>query len=251
MKIFLTGKNLDNISALLRGQGFTLIDSAADSDIIITYGGDGAMLGAERDYPGKLKYPIRDASSAPLCPEHQLEKQLDLFAAGKLKTTLLPKLEGTAHGMSVTGINDIFIHNRKFVSALRYEVSIDGELYAREIVGDGIGVSTVHGSTAYYRSITHSIFRTGIGLAFSNSAELVSHLVLPESACIKVRILRGPAGMVADNSDETIELTEGDTAQIRLSSHTTPILGLDIFMCPQCRALRHKFKCLSPSTESK
>ena len=125
---------------------------------------------------------------------------------------------------------------------MRYKVWIDGELYGREIVGDGVGLSTVHGSTAYYRSITHSIFRTGIGLAFSNSTEVVNHLVLPETSIVRVRILRGPCEVVADNSPEKIQVTAGDEIELKLSTEKTPILGLENFMCPVCQELRHHLR---------
>ena len=142
-------------------------------ELIITYGGDGALLGAERDYPNIPKLPLR---ATALCPEHSIESQLEDFFANRLKTSELIKLCGTAQGQPLLGINDIFIHNQDPVSAVRYRIWIDDELYAKEIVGDGVGIATVHGSTAYYRSITHSIFRIGIGLAFCNSTEVVNHL---------------------------------------------------------------------------
>ncbi len=242
MKIFLTGRNLDDILPVIEKAGLCLTDSAQEADVIVTYGGDGALLGAETRYPGQLKMPLRDAATAPLCPKHTCEKMVSALLDGSISRTVLPKLSGTAKGSELIALNDVFIHNRNFVSAMRYKVWIDGELYGREIVGDGVGLSTVQGSTAYYRSITHSIFRTGIGLAFSNSTELVNHLVLPESSVIRVRILRGPCEMVADNSPERILLEAGDEAELRLSSETTQILGLECFMCQDCRTLRHTLR---------
>lgn len=245
MKIFLAGRNLETIRQALTDVGCAITRDAAEADLIVTHGGDGAMLGAEREYPGRLKFAVRDAETAPLCPAHSLRTQIGLLCSGALKKTLLPKLRGDAKGRTLEAINDVFIHTSNNVSAMRYQVWIDDELYGHEIVGDGAGVSTIHGATAYYRSITHSIFRTGIGLAFSNSTELVNHLVLPERSVVRIGILRGPCEMVADNSPERIALAEGDEAVIRLSGKTTPILGLDIFMCPECRALRHSLRASS------
>ena len=193
MKIFLTGRSLETIVPHFEAAGFQITGTAEDADLIVTHGGDGAMLGAEHKYPGKLKMPIRDSIAAPLCCRHTLPLQIKALRDGELKQTRLPKLSGTANGQTLKALNDVFIHNSNYVSAMRYKVWIDNELYGREIVGDGVGLSTVHGSTAYYRSITHSVFRTGIGLAFSNSTELVNHLVLPETAVVRVQILRGPA----------------------------------------------------------
>ena len=120
--------------------------------------------------------------------------------------------------------------------------TIDGELYANEVVGDGVGLSSVHGSTAYYRSITHSIFRVGLGLAFSNSTEEVSHLVLSESSVIEIEVVRGPGVLIADNSPEQIVLNEGEKVLLFESELQARIYGLANFMCPKCRLLRHPNK---------
>ena len=242
MKLYLTGTHICGLRSRLEKAGFVLVDSVEAADLIFVCGGDGAMLTAAADYPDRLIFAMRDEETAPLCPRHSVESQLAMLLSGTAKRTELPRLAGEANGKILYGINDIFIHNKINVAAMRYDVMIDSELYGREIVGDGVGVSTVHGSTAYYRSITHSVFRTGIGLAFSNSTELVNHLVLPECSRIRIRILRGPCEMVADNSRKTIPLAEGDEARIHLSGETTSILGLDVFMCPECRMMRHDLR---------
>lgn len=246
MKVFLMGRNLEAIGTMFKTRGAELCASGDEADIIVAHGGDGAFLSAEREYPRRLKYPIRDAETAPLCPAHSIEKQLDDLFACRLRMTSLPKLCGTAHDRMLKGVNDIYVHNVNHACAMRYNVMIDSELYGAGVVGDGVGVSTVHGSTAYYRSITHSTFRTGIGLAFSNSTELVNHLVLPESSIVRVQILRGPCEMVADNSPERIEMDDGDECGISLSGETTPVLALEIFMCPECRRLRHTLRSHEP-----
>ena len=184
MKIKLVGKNLEDIRPLL-GE-FGLEETERDFSLVIAHGGDGALLGAEREFPGVPKLPIRDARTAPLCPEHRCDLQLADFRAGRTPLVRLPKVAGMVRGRRVTGLNDVFLHNLDHASALRYRVWIDGELYANEVVGDGVGLSSVHGSTAYYRSITHSIFRVGIGLAFSNSTEEVNHLVLASDSRVEI-----------------------------------------------------------------
>ena len=153
--------------------------------------------------------------------------------------TELPKLSGRWQNEEIQGINDIFIHNKICCGALRYSVTIDGKLYAPEIIGDGVGLSTVHGSTAYFRSITRGIFRTGVGLAFSNATAESSHLVLPETSVIDLEILRGPGLLIADNSPVT-EIPEGEKVQLFLSQEKALITGLEGFMCPECRRLRHR-----------
>ena len=109
---------------------------------------------------------------------------------------------------------------------------------AAKIVGDGVGLSSVHGSTAYYRSITHSLFRVGIGLAFSNSTETVDHMVLAESSTVEIEVVRGPGLLVADNSPG-VAVGEGEIVTMRQSGDFALIYDLADFMCPECRALRH------------
>ncbi len=239
IRILLTGKYTSRIADLI--SNIPKLHICKNSpDIIIAYGGDGALLGVEREYPRVPKFPIRDKETASLCKKHSsYSKQLQNLAEGKLRKTMLRKICGNANGKICKGINDVFIHNANPVSAIRYRVKIDGVPYGEEIVGDGVGVSTVHGSTAYYRSITHSIFRTGIGLAFSNSTELTNHLVIPENSFIEIYITRGPAVFVCDNSPDIVPIDTGEKIEIFMSDDYAEILGLDIFMCNECRKLRH------------
>ena len=242
MKVRLIGKNLADIRPLLNRYG---LQEAGDSEIpelIIAHGGDGSFLQSEQLYPGIAKLPIRDERTAPRCPDHTTEALLELFCSGRCKPVILPKAAAACNGKVLTGINDVFLHNRDRVSALRYRVRIDGELYANEIVGDGVGLATVHGSTAYYRSITHSIFRVGIGLAFSNSTEEVSHLVLDEASRVSIEVVRGPGLLMADNAAETVEVKDGDSVEFFLSGETVPVYLLEEFMCSKCRVLRHPNK---------
>jgi len=240
MKIRLSGRYLEDIRPFLEAGSFEIVEK--NPELIITHGGDGTLLGSEREFPGIPKFPIRDRRTAPLCHEHDYEKQIEALRSGLLKKTELMKIRGTAGNSSLSGMNDIFIHNKDRVSAVRYRVWINDELYAEEIVGDGAGVATVHGSTAYYRSITHSVFRVGIGLAFSNSTEVTNHMVLPEDSVIKILIIRGPAILAADNSPESIELNEGDEVTIAKIPDKVTVYGLDMFMCLKCRRLRYSRK---------
>jgi len=238
MKILLYGKFADDLLPALAEAGGERVER--NPDVVVSYGGDGALLGAEREFPGVPKLPMRDRRTAPLCPIHaSYAEPLRHLLEGTLVKRTLMKLAGSVHGRTLVGINDIFIHHANPVSAIRYRVLIDDVPYGREIVGDGVGVATVHGSTAYYRSITHSVFRSGIGLAFSNSTEVTNHLVLPETTVIRIPLTRGPAILVADNDPEQIPVAEGDEIVIARIPESVMVYGLDLFMCPACRRLRH------------
>ena len=238
LRIAICGRNLPVLRQLLATFPVTVVE--AKPELVISYGGDGALLGAERDFPGVPKLPLRDSCRNPQCPAHGEEKALDLFVQGKLKPMPLMKLEAACGEKTLIGVNDIMLHNRVTTSAIRYRIWLDGELYANRIVGDGLVAATPFGSSGYYRSITHSIFKLGIGLAFNNSTEPTDHLVLRDDTLIRVEILRGPAVLLADNcpAAHTIHLKRHDIITIRKSPQTASVLGLDAFRCPACARLR-------------
>ena len=240
MKILLKGRFLDSLEPLLKRKGFELLaEEAGKPELIITHGGDGSLLGMERMYPGIPKLPIRDEKTSALCPKHSYETIVDNLLAGQLPKTELMKLSGKTDSGKLLGMNDIFIHNLEKVSAIRYKVWIDDKLYLNEVASDCCGIATPHGSTAYYRSITRCIFRTGIGMAFSNSREHVDHIILPEDVVIKIQLLRGPAFIVADNDPEPMNFNPDEILTISKSPTKAVIYGLDTFMCQDCRKLRH------------
>jgi NAD+ kinase len=233
MKVALTGANGEAIRALVEKAGLE-VDSRAP-DVVISYGGDGTLLGAERDWPGIPKLAIRQTGSAIKCPDHEDELMLERLARGEISQTVLMKLEGCAKSRRLLAINDIGLHHSMPTSGVRFRVWINEEPYSGEIVGDGLVVATPFGSTAYYRSITRSFFRSGIGLAFNNTTEPLDHLVMTEFDTLRLGVTRGPAVLVADNSLETVTLQEGDEARICKAAEWTIILGIDTLLCNRCR----------------
>ncbi len=239
-KILILGRNLDELYGLLTKYPVKLVTD--DPDIIITYGGDGALLGAERDFPGIPKYPLRDDGMNPKCEKHTNEYILNALFAGRLKSNKLFKLTGLAKGHApLFALNDIIVHNADPRSAVRYKITINDKHFPQQIVGDGLVVSTPFGSTAYYRSITHSTFNVGIGLAFNNSTEPLHHMVISEDSKIKVNITRGPAILLADNKHEFIKIDAGAFVTIYKTNDAVEVFGLDIFRCEECRLKRNKF----------
>ncbi|HBM17171.1 MAG TPA: hypothetical protein DD381_12635 [Lentisphaeria bacterium] len=240
IKAILLGIYSEDILPLLHKYDIDVIRDNRCPDVVITYGGDGTLLAAEREFPGIPKLPIRDIRTAPLCPRHFVEEIIRRYLEGILEMSSMIKISAKCNDKEFIALNDIFIHNCQRVTAIRYSVIIDDELYIREAASDSFGVATPHGSTAYFRSITGTAFRSGLGMAFSNSREREAHLIIPDSSSIKVKILRGPAIMVADNCKDIITLDEGDDITISKYSKSAVAYGLKEFMCHDCRNLRHK-----------
>jgi NAD+ kinase len=232
MRVALVGRDLLEIEPLFPEFGLERVDT--DPEVVLAHGGDGTLLGAERDFPGVPKLALRNSSTCKKCLDHENKVILRKLAEGSLSATPLLKLETSFDGKTLFALNDIVLHNEILTSAIRFQVGIDGENHSGEVVGDGFVIATPFGSSAYYRSITHSIFQVGIGLAFNNSTEQVDHLVLHEDSVFSATILRGPAQVAADNDPNWISLQDGDEFSVRKADQPARILGIDTVRCPHC-----------------
>lgn len=223
-RVLVLGNSVHEIRRLVREKG--LEDVTEDPDVILTYGGDGVLLGSERDWPGVPKLPLRNSRHGRKCEPHQIEDALDRLIRRDLRRRRFLKLEAAARGKTLIGLNDVIVHNAVPTSGVRYRVWIDDRGFSEEIMGDGVVIATPFGSTAYYRSITRGTFRVGIGIAFNNSIEQVDHMVVREDSVIRVRITRGPALVVTDNCPHAIPLEEDDDVTIRRAENEAVLLSL-------------------------
>ncbi|MCB9833531.1 MAG: NAD(+)/NADH kinase [Planctomycetes bacterium] len=235
MKLGILGTNAADVDSLLRQLGFEIVQDPRQADALVTYGGDGTLIGAEIEYPGVPKLPIRDGTSCVKCARHGDRAMLERLMRGELQETRLIKLEASVRGHKVTGLNDILIRNADLRSAVRFIVSVNGERATDEVIGDGLVISTPFGSSAYFRSITNTTFRNGIGIAFNNCTEFNNHLVLDEGDELLVEIIRGPASMTADNNPKVLDLDSGDDVRVHRSQGYARVFGLDALRCPYCR----------------
>jgi NAD kinase len=238
-RIAIRGRNLDDLRAMLTAHPVTLVDD--NPDLVISHGGDGALLGAEREFPGVPKFPLRDLAHNYPCPEHDPRIMLNQALAGELKSYEVSKIQACVNDETVVGLNDICLHRQNLASAVRFRLFINDEVYANQVVGDGLVAATTFGSTGYYRSITNSIFQTGLGLAFSNTTDPIDHMVLKESCVIKLQIIRGPGIVVVDNDPKEIPVDTGDEIVLQKAAAKAIILGLNVLRCRECFRLRQKF----------
>jgi NAD+ kinase len=237
-KVAVVSHYREDIVPVLEQSGIKISDKSPDA--VVAYGGDGAFLSSEREFPGLPKLPLRDSRTSPLCTAHNTRDLVERFASGKLEKSVLIKIDGFFRNKKITALNDIFLHSINRNTAIRSDIWINDELYIKEEANDGIGIATPHGSTAYFKSITNCIFRSGIGLAFSNSRDHSSHIVVPENSIIKIKVTRGPVLVINDNSNETSRLESGEEISVRKSEEGLVVYGLKDFMCRACRALRHE-----------
>lgn len=219
MKIGVFGKNkakLRNFESKLRNAGFKT--GLKDADMIISLGGDGTYLLAERKFPGIPKLLIRDKNICYNCDERFTAEDADSIIS-KLKKRQFrfrpkTKLEARFNGSIMTCVNDLSIRNKNAWEAVRFGVKVDGKTIHKELIGDGVVVATPFGSTGYYHSITRKSFAKGIGIAFNNSTVPVKPIVLPETSAITITITRGVAELTTDNNSKTKIFRNGASVTI-------------------------------------
>jgi len=238
LRVLPLGRNLDDLLPILAKFPVEIV--ADNPDLIISHGGDGTLLGAERDYPLIPKCALRDRRRNPKCPLHDEETVLRQLFAGQLdKHFLLTLRAETETGESLTGINDLVISRvNNPCTAIRYRVWQDGKLLLPQTVSDSLIISTPFGSTGYFQSVTKGVFRCGLGLACNNAMDGIGFAIVPETSSLTIRLLRGPAVMAADNNPRLLELKDGSEISVTVSPDSTPVYGLEAFRCHDCYLLR-------------
>ncbi|MBN2307503.1 MAG: NAD(+)/NADH kinase [Candidatus Hydrogenedentes bacterium] len=223
MKILLYGAESGTLKGeLAKYPDFDVVDD--DPDVVVSYGGDGTLLSAELQWPGVPKVPIKNSRRGIRCMPHPPAEVIGRLASNRLVRTEFLKLECALRRQDqaepacyLTAMNEFNVHMGRINSAVRYRLYVDGEAYDGddEIIGDGFVVSTPFGSTAYFNHLTRGVFHAGIGIAFKAPTNHTSHVVVPDTAVVRVVICRGPAVLAFDNSTDYRELDAGDELSIR------------------------------------
>lgn len=233
-QLLIVGKNASAVRELqqdLAKHGFTV--RSKHPQAVVSLGGDGTYLIAERKYPGIPKILIRDSKVCHQCSDddaHDIFYQLRrgeyrIEEHFKLEAAIIRKQDRNANSKNkhqdkaaaLVAANDITIRNKLPTEALRFTVACTTAPADGELIGDGLVVATPYGSTGYFHSITRQQFKKGIGVAFNNTAAPRRHLLLSDSAVITVTIVRNSAHVAADNNRSLKTVREGDRIIIRKS----------------------------------
>lgn len=232
MKVLLYGAEADRLTRhVTRFDALELV--AHDPEVVICYGGDGTLLAAERSYPGIPKAPIRNSRKGLRCIPHAPERVLERLVDGRLHANTYLKLaceirfhDGREPLSTSPAMNEVNVHVGRVNTSARFKLWFDEVAYedGLEIIGDGFIVSTPFGSTAYFKQITRGVFHTGIGVALIHPNDHVNHVVLPETVRVRAQITRGPAVLAEDNSEQFVDLVEGDEVAVWMHPQAATIL---------------------------
>ncbi len=204
-------------------------------DFVLTYGGDGSILYAERKYPGIPKIVIKKSHFCNKCdyPEEELDNILKYLESGKYSFEEYSKIEAICKGKVLRGLNEVQIRNKYPVQSIRYDLYViengkDNKIMSN-VVGDGILFSTPFGSSSYYKVLGGRNFEEGIGVALNNVLRKYNKkpIVYPKNSVFKVRILRGKAYLARDNDYRMIDLKEGSEVFVRMSKEVARFVVFD------------------------
>ncbi len=195
-------------------------------DFILSYGGDGTVLYAERKFPSIPKLLVKTSEICRKCDYtfSNLKNILPRLKAGKFKIKYEMKLEARYKTEKLTGLNEIQLHAKLPIRAVRFSLSVDGQKFAN-LIGDGAIVSTPFGSPAYYSSVGGKIFDKGIGIGFNNlHNKKIPSFVVSENSKIRIKISRDNAWLAGDNNEKLISLKANDVVTIKKSNQVAKFI---------------------------
>ncbi len=207
--------DVSGVNEVLVAGGFRVVGEAPD--FVVCFGGDGTVLFGERSFPGVPKLVVKTSRVCRRCDYtlDELAGVLSRIRAGDYRLHSEMKLVAEARGVRLVGLNEVQVHLKLPISAVRFSVSVDGREVS-DLVGDGVIVATPFGSTGYYAATGGERFESGIGVSFNNlHRRKVGSFVVSEDSVVKLNVSRGPAWLLADNDRNFVELNCGDSAVVR------------------------------------
>ena len=213
--------------------------SSKKPDVIVSYGGDGTLLHAERAYPGIPKLALRRKANCQKCVkaihfasashiycDACLPQIIERLKRGSFKIEKIRKIQAKARGFVLEGLNEVQIHSTNHIHAVRFDFLLNGKLKEKNVVGDGLVAATSFGSTAYFQAVSRKSFKKGFGIAFNNSTRRISPLFLKDTFVAEARITRRNCQLIADNNPKKISLVAGDRVVIKPSKNFARLIFL-------------------------
>jgi NAD+ kinase len=198
-------------------------------DVLVTLGGDGTLLRGARMLGG-LQVPIMGINLGRLgfltsCGGDEIEDALLRFARGEYRAEARMALEARAIDKSGLerrrwyALNDVVLHKGGFARVVRLVVESNGEAVAG-YAADGVVISTPTGSTAYNLSAGGPIMEPTLDsivlTPISPHTLAIRPLVLPPTACLRVRAEDGPEELLVTVDGQVgTTFAEGEVLDVR------------------------------------
>ena len=185
---------------LYRMDGVCVAKDPSEADCIVTFGGDGTIIRAARDF-AEYHLPLLGINLGTLgfLAEVSKDRMAEAFSAMEDGAYLIQE-HRLVHGKVMRdrevihesgGLNDIVLHSADPMKMIRYELRVNGErLYSYG--ADGVIVSTPTGSTAYNLSAGGPVAMPSADLIIVTPVNahtmMQRSLVLPASVTLTIRL---------------------------------------------------------------
>jgi NAD+ kinase len=204
-------------------------------DVIVVLGGDGLMMRAANAYPGVPLMGINfgNVGFLALVERRDWKQAISDLLAGDFTIQTGPTLQATL--VRETGavpqgwaINDVVV--RAGTRMVDLEIYIDGR-YVNTYPGDGMIISTPHGSTAYCMAAGGPILTAGVrGFAIvpiSCHSPIRTPFVVPEAAKIELVVANDHDASLILDGRELLQLQRADIIQVERGEHAFKLVTLE------------------------
>lgn len=136
---------------------------AASADVIIVLGGDGTMLRAVHEFPGKALLGLNLGGLGYLASvgERAFRKALEKLVKGRYSVSERSMIEVSSLGKTATALNEIAFRGGLSGHAAVLDVESDGRAVTRYLA-DGLLIATPTGSTAYSLAAGGPVIMPGV-----------------------------------------------------------------------------------------
>lgn len=217
MKAAISSAEKEKIRKILVKHGLQVV--TRNPDFVLCYGGDGSILYGERSYPSVPKLVIKTTEKCRYYdyPSKSIDSILEKVKKGNYIIIEEMKLDAFYKGNRVTALNEVQMHTKLPIRAVRFSVNADRKKF-ENLIGDGIIIATPFGSTGYYLATGGRPFRDGIGISFNNlHTRKIESFVVSDESKIKIKMTRDFALLLSDNNPKYFDLKEGDEILIQKS----------------------------------
>ena len=227
--VYFISKEKDRLNKIFKGNlnNLNFVEESklhADTDLIITMGGDGTLIGVIRNVK-KNSPPIFGVNMGNLGFITEFSKveffdQLENAIKGTYKLTSLPLyqvevIKRNKVTFKGTFVNDLVINNNQVSKMLTLSVESEGE-HIYNLSGDGLIISSPIGSTAYSLAAGGPIISPSVNAITLTPicAHSLTHrpLVIPDNTSVVIK---------AAKPDETIKLTLDGQEDLVVTSQET------------------------------
>lgn len=230
----IVGEHLARAGVEVVPEASLVVEPRQPVDAIVVLGGDGLMMRAANAYPDipLLGINFGNVGFLALVERRDWESAIDALLAGQyrvqdgptLKSSLVRDGKTTPFGFAV---NDVVV--RSGTRMIDIEIYIDGR-YVNTYPGDGMIVSTPHGSTAYCMAAGGPILTAGVrGFAIvpiSCHSPIRTPFVVPEESVIEMVVANNHESLLIIDGRELDRLQQWDIVRIERGEESFRLVTL-------------------------